>query len=167
MQAKKLIQPLAAALCMLLCFNSFAQQFEVPKTIPPFNMILTDGVTYYNASNINKSMPLMIVYFDPECEHCRQYTKNLLKNIKKFSGVQIVMICNAPGVAPVKNFVTTFKLSSYANIKVGTEGLYSATLNFYHVSVTPFTALYNSSGLLIKYYRTVPEIQQLVMQLSR
>jgi hypothetical protein len=130
-------------------------------------MILSDGATYYNASNIDKGKPLMIVYFDPECEHCQRYTKALLKDIKKLSNVQIVMICAAPGLPPVKKFVTDFGLDRYANIKVGTEGIYRATMNFYHVTVTPFTAIYNSQEQLIKYYRNIPEIQELVVQLSK
>jgi hypothetical protein len=130
-------------------------------------MVLSDGVTYYNALNIDKSKPLMIIYFDPECEHCQRYTTALLKHIKQLSKVQIVMICAAPGIPPVKKFVTGFALDKYPNIKVGTEGIYRATMNFYHVSVTPFTALYNNSGALVKYYRTVPEIQELVVQLSK
>ena len=153
---------------MLVCSVCFSQQeFDTPKNIPPFNMMLTDGATYYNASNVEKNKPLMIVYFDPECEHCQHFTKQLVKNISKFSNTQIVMICDAPGIPPVKKFVEDMGLAKYGNIKVGTEGLYHATMNFYHVDVTPFTALYNRNGVLITSYRNIPEIQTLVVQLSK
>lgn len=153
---------------MLLCSASFAQQeYDTPKNIPPFNMVLSDGVTYYNASHVEKARPLMIIYFDPECGHCQEYTKQIIKNISKFSNVQIVMICAAPGLQPLKKFIADFGLDKYKNMKVGTEGMYHATMNFYHVDVTPFTALYNKNGVLITSYRTVPTIQTLVLQLSK
>jgi hypothetical protein len=167
MQVKKITGAFVLIWCILLSQVCFAQQYDVPKTVPPFNMVLSDGVTYYNASNIDKSKPLMVVYFDPECQHCQHFTQALLKNIKKFSNVQIVMICDAPGLPPLKKFVTDFGLDGYANIRVGTEGIYRATMNFYHVDVTPFTALYNNRQELIKYYRDIPQIQELVVQLSK
>ena len=167
MLLKKLPVLLGFACWLLLPFNNFAKQFEVPKTLPPFNMLLSDGVTYYNASNIEKNKPLVIIYFDPECQHCQHFTTDILKNSKKFSNTQIVMICCVPGLPPLQKFVADFGLSKRTNIKVGTEGIYKATLNFYRVSVTPFTAVYNSKAELVKYYRTVPQIQELVMQLSK
>jgi len=167
MKLKKITCVVVLICCVLFSQVCVAQQYDVPKTVPPFNMILTDGVTYYNASNIDNSKPLMIVYFDPECQHCQHFTQELMKNIKKFSNVQIVMICDAPGIPPVKKFVADLGLASYSNIKVGTEGIYRATMNFYHVDVTPFTALYNNKQELIKYYRDIPQIHELVVQLSK
>ncbi len=151
----------------LIMVSGFCFSQDIPKTIPPFNMVLVDGVTYYNADNIEKGKPLMIVYFDPECEHCQNFTKQLVKNIAKFSNTQIVMICAAPGIPPLKKFVDQFNLGKYTNIKAGTEGMYHATMNFYNVDVTPFTALYNKSGQLITFYRTVPQIQTLVEELKK
>lgn len=150
---------------MMILPVCFAQ--DIPKTIPPFNMVLSDGTTYYNADNVEKGKPLMIVYFDPECQHCQEFTKLLIKNISKFNKAQVVMICAVPAIPPLKKFVDDFGLAKYANIKAGTEGMYHATMNFYHVDTTPFTALYNKNGTLISYYRTVPKIQTLVMQLSK
>jgi thioredoxin-related protein len=154
--------------CLLLYTACFSQQeFDTPKNIPPFNMLLSDGVTYHNADHVQKGKPLMIIYFDPECGHCQDYTKDIVKNITKFSNVQIVMICAAPGIPPLKKFVTDFGLEKYKNIKVGTEGMYHATMNFYHVDVTPFTALYDKNGVLITSYRKVPTVQALVSQLTK
>jgi hypothetical protein len=139
---------------------------DVPKGIPPFNMVLSDGATYYNADSVAKNKPLVIIYFDPECGHCQDFTKQLVKNISKFNGVQVVMICAAPGIPPLKKFVDNFGLAKYPNIKAGTEGMYHATMKFYNVDVTPFIALYNKTGALITYYRTMPQIQTIITQLK-
>src|ERR1700692_4880324 len=98
------LRSLLLGICLLFSTLSFGQQTEgytIPKNIPPFNMLLSDGVTYYNASNVQKDKPVMIIYFDPECEHCQHFTAELIKNISKFSNVQIVMICDAPGIPPL------------------------------------------------------------------
>jgi len=155
--------------CLLLCTACFSQQeYDIPKNIPPFNMLLSDGVTYHNADMVEKGKPLMIIYFDPECGHCQEYTKAIVKSIDKFSAVQIVMICAAPGLPPVKKFIADFGLDKYKNIKVGTEGMYHATMNFYHVGETPFTALYNKDAVLVKAYRkSPPSINALVSQLTK
>lgn len=130
-------------------------------------MVLADGVTYYNADNIEKGKPLMIVYFDPECQHCQAFTRDMVKSISKFSSNQVVMICSAPGIPPLKRFIQQFGLDKYANIKVGTEGMYHATMNFYKVDVTPFAALYNKNGALISFYRNVPAPAKLAKELNK
>jgi len=130
-------------------------------------MLLSDGVTYHNADKIEKGKPLMIVYFDPECQHCQEFTKQLVKNISKFSNTQIVMICATPGLPPLKKFVDQFSLTRYSNIKTGTEGMYHATMNFYKVDTTPFVALYNKDAVLITFYRTVPAINTIAKDLGK
>jgi len=160
--AQKLL--LAYLFCMM-CYVGFGQ--DIPKTIPPFNMVLADGVTYHNADKIEKGKPLMIVYFDPECQHCQAFTKDMIKSISKFSNDQIVMICSSPGLPPLKRFIEQFSLDKYANIKTGTEGMYHATMNFYKVDVTPFVALYNKDGALISFYRNVPAPTKLAKELNK
>ena len=154
---------------LLVSCLSFSQQkdFVVPKNIPPFNLVLSDGVTSFNASNLEKNKPVMIIYFDPDCEHCTQFTRSVVKNIKLFSNTQIIMICGTGSINSVKKFVRDNALNKYPVIKVGTEGIYHTTMNFYHVYITPFTALYNSNGSLIKYYRNVPAINDLVVNLKK
>jgi len=156
---KKLL--LACHLLLACCF-CFAQ--DIPKTIPPFNMLLADGVTYHNADKIEKGKPLMIVYFDPECQHCQAFTKQIIKNISTLNSVQIVMICSVPGLPPLKKFVDAFSLGKYPNIKAGTEGMYQTTLKFYNVDTTPFVALYDKDQKLITFHRSVPEISTLVKE---
>lgn len=167
MNKRKIIRTICLLYATLIAGASFAQmQNDIPKNIPPFNIVLSDGVTYYNRSNLEKGKPLMVVYFSPECGHCQELTKQLVKNISRFNNKQIVMICSVPGLPPLKKFVSDFELNKYKNIKVGTEGIYRATMNFYHVFVTPFIALYNSNGTLVTYYRNMPPIQDVIKRLN-
>lgn len=154
---------------LLFSCVSFAQQkdFVFPKTIPPFNILLSDGATYYNASNLGTNKKTILIYFDPDCEHCQSYATNIAKNSKAFTNTQIVMICASNNLKAIKKFENDYGLNKYAFIKIGTEGIYHATMNFYRVYITPFTAVYDSKGLLITYYRNVPSMNELAINLKK
>jgi thioredoxin-related protein len=156
-------------LTVLSCGIVIAQQkkFVVPENIPPFNIILSDGVTSFNADQLDKNKPLMIVYFDPDCGHCKDFTKTIVKNIKQFDKTQIVMIAGTGNVHAVNKFATENGLNKYPSFKIGTEGMNRTVMKFYRVEITPFTAVYNSSGKLIKYYREVPAINELIADLKK
>lgn len=154
---------------LLFSCVSFAQQkdFVFPKTIPPFNILLSDGVTYINTSNLAPNKKTIIIYFDPDCEHCQSYAKNIARNAKGFTSTQIIMICATSNLKAIKKFENDYGLSKYGFIKIGTEGIYHATMNFYRVYITPFTAVYNTKGLLINYYRNVPSMNELTVDLKK
>ena len=156
-------------LSLLFSCLSFSQQkeFGVPKNIPPFNLLLSDGTTSFNASNLERNKTVMIIYFDPDCEHCTQYTRSIIQNIGQFSKTQIIMICGTGSINSVKKFVTDNALNKYPGIKVGTEGIYHTVMNFYRVDITPFTAIYNTKGSLITFYRKVPAINDLIADLKK
>ena len=168
---KKQLYQSAFLLLQLILFScsSFSQQkeFTFPKSIPPFNLILSDGVTSFNASNLQKNKAVIIIYFDPDCDHCKKFINTITKNIQQFASTQIIMICSASSITPVQKFVADNALSKYSFIKVGTEGIYHATMSFYHVEITPFTAVYNTKGILISYYREAPAIKNLIADLKK
>ena len=147
------------------CFCFAQVPFVVPKNMPPFNMSLSNGSGQFNRNNLQKGRPVIIIYFDPGCDHCKKYVQTLLQHIQPFKKTQIVMISGVGELAPVQKFVQEFGLDKYPFIKVGTEGLYRPTLYFYRVEITPFTALYDAHANLIAYYRNVPTVNELVKQL--
>lgn len=108
-------------------------------------------------------MPVMIVYFDPGCEHCQAFTKNLLGKIQSFNNIQIVYITYAP-ISDVQIFEKEFNLRKYPNFKIGTEGNSFMVMRFYRPGNFPFIALYDKKGMLISYYKDVPSIQTLIQQ---
>ena len=163
-------QPLKYFLLLMVsvlfsCFCFAQQPFVVPKNIPPFNMALSNGSGQFNRDNLQKGKPVIIIYFDPGCDHCKKYVQTLVQHIQPFKKTQIVLISGVGEIAPVQKFVHEFGLDKYPFIKVGTEGLYRPTLYFYRVEITPFTALYDTHATLITYYRNVPTVNELVKQL--
>ncbi len=137
-----------------------AQTTEEKKEIPPFNILLTNS-KYFKAAEVTKNVPLVLVYFDPTCEHCKAFTANLIKNVKSFRKTQIVMISYTP-FSQVRQFETEFHLNRYSNIKVGTEGYTFVVQRYYHIDKFPFVALFNAKGSLIASYYSAPDIDQII-----
>jgi len=147
---------------MFSFYTAHSQGIDYNKKIPPFRIQLSNGDSLV-AKQLKKNMPLMVVYFDPGCEHCQAFTRNLLENIKLFNNIQIVYITYAP-ITDVQIFEKEFNLRKYSNLKIGTEGDSFIVLRLYRAAKFPFIALYDKKGMLISYYNDVPLMQTLAQQ---
>ena len=77
----------------------------------------------------------MLVYFSPDCEHCQQETRDILKNITAFGDTQIYFITDDP-MDRMNVFEKYYKLVDYPNITVGRDYNFEMIKN-YNVSGTP------------------------------
>src|SRR5579862_9039748 len=91
---------------VILCSNVvFAQQtgatdprpeFLRFPTVPPFNLLKVDSATYLTKDDIKKHHLTMIMYFSPECDHCKHQTRDILEQSDKFKDIEIVMATYQP-----------------------------------------------------------------------
>lgn len=116
--------------------------------IPPFKIRLTngEGFTY---EQVVKNQPLVLIYFSPSCEHCKEFTEALLKQKKKWANKQIVMISYVH-IRDVQAFDRLYHLSEHPNIKIGSEGQTFVVQQFYQIQRFPLVALFNKQGKLMK-----------------
>lgn len=130
-----------------ICVSLYAQQ-NSNNTIAPFKITLVNGKTYtYN--QLSKDKPVILVYFSPTCDHCKDFTEAMLKRKKDLADKQIVMISYQP-LNDVKKFDEEFHLSSNSNIKVGTEGYTFIVQKYYNIQRFPFVVEYGKGGKLSK-----------------
>jgi thiol-disulfide isomerase/thioredoxin len=132
------------------------QQFPF---IPPFKIQLMDS-TWFSKSALSEKKPTWVIYFSPDCGHCQQETEEIISNIKSLKNLQIVMIASRP-FEDVKNFYEHFMIRRFPNIKMGVDPARMVT-NFYKVEHTPFSALYNKKGDLIKAFKDAPHISEII-----
>lgn len=126
-------------------------------TFPHFNIQRPDS-TWYTHHHLPKK-PVLIVYFSPDCGHCQTETETLISNIHKLKKLHIVLITSRP-FEDMVNFHNFYRLHKFENIVVGQDPNYYVT-RFYNVKFTPFSALYNKKGKLVKSYEqgiTMPEL---------
>src|ERR1051325_8171179 len=85
---------------LFICFTSalLAQQDSVLPapykrfpTIPPMQLLLSDSTTKYTKENIPKKTPVLIVLFNPDCEHCQHEAEEIVAHKKDFQKIQIIM----------------------------------------------------------------------------
>ncbi|MCE7064802.1 peroxiredoxin [Dyadobacter sp. CY326] len=126
---------------------AFSQSALGQKKIAPFQIKLTNG-QQYTASQLAAG-PVVLIYFSPDCDHCQNFTKDMIKNYSIFANKQVVMI-TFQSMEMLKPFVTQYKLSTYPNIKVGTEGYSYIVQRYYQIKSFPYIAIYNKAGNLVQ-----------------
>jgi len=116
-------------------------------TIPPFSLLKVDSSGYLTKDNLKKNHATLIMYFSPECEHCKHQTQDLLASIDQFKDIEIVMATLLP-YNEMKEFYNYYRIADHPNIQMGRDE--KAILpGFYKIRSLPYLALYDKKGKLI------------------
>src|SRR4051812_31095370 len=106
-------------LAINICFTVFSQQNN--KTgIAPFKITLLNGKSY-SYSQLKKNTGTVLIYFSPTCDHCKNFTEELLEHESALKDKQIIMVTYVP-IEEVKPFDSLYHISAKPNFKIGTEG---------------------------------------------
>jgi thioredoxin-related protein len=132
-------------------FISVNAQSAPPKPLAPFDITLINNKNL-RAFELKKNEPVMLMYFSPDCDHCKDLTKEILKSAKTFGSKQLIMVTYFP-MSEVKKFANDLSLQNYPNIKVGTEGMSLVVQKHYNIRNFPFVVLYDKSGKVAKMFR--------------
>ncbi|GAC1526372.1 MAG: hypothetical protein NVS3B15_02260 [Sediminibacterium sp.] len=133
--------------------------------IAPFKIILVNG-HLFTYSQLKKDQPVVLVYFSPTCDHCKEFTKELIRHQVVIKNKQVVMITYEP-LNAVKEFDSFFGLSAFPNIKVGTEGYTFIVQRYYQVKRFPFIAMYHKSDKLAGVWTDQPVPEKLFLQIMQ
>lgn len=136
---------------VLVSIPGVAQQTDPPykrfPTVPPLKLLLTDSTTQFTEKDLKKDLPVFVILFSPDCDHCQKGTEELINNIDKFKKIQIVMSTIFP-FDKMKEFYNTYKLDRFKNITVGRDQYYILP-TFFRIKNMPFLAFYDKKGNLI------------------
>jgi len=131
---------------------------QVPY-IPPFKIQLADS-SWYSKANLTAKKAVLILYFSPDCGHCQLETEELITRMKELKNLQVVMITSKP-YANMAFFANYYKLRRFPSVKIGSDPQRLIS-NFYNVKFTPFSALYDKKGKLLKVYEKGIDWKELV-----
>lgn len=153
---------------LILLFTAdccWAQNKSINPAIPQYKILKADN-TYSTWAQLEKRKPVMIVYFMPDCPHCQQLIADIEKNISYFKYMQIVLITCTKSEYPymqiLSDFSKRFNLPKYKNIIMGTEYPSYKVNDYYDLQTTPFIAIYNRSGQMIKYFDKPAKINEVI-----
>lgn len=129
-------------------------------TYPPVKLLLPDSVSYFTKESITKKTPVMLMLFNPQCDHCQHETEDLVKNIEKFKDIQIVMATSMP-FDSMMNFREKYQLAKYANITVAQDTHFFLP-SFFMIKNLPFHAFYDKKKDLITAFEGSMKMEDLL-----
>lgn len=144
--------------------DSIQPPYKKFPTYPPVKLLLPDSVTYYTKTDLPKKTPVMLMLFNPQCEHCQHETEEIIKNIGKFKDIQIVMSTSMP-FDSMRAFREKYKLAQYDNIIMGHDTYYFLP-TFYMIRNMPFLAFYNKKKELISIFEGALPIDRILAVLK-
>ncbi|HUP13089.1 MAG TPA: redoxin domain-containing protein [Niastella sp.] len=126
--------------------------------VPPFTILQADS-TNLTKEHL-KHQPTIIMYFSPDCDHCKHQWADMQKRMKDLKRYQIVMVT----YQPFEEMVTLYneqKIASYSNIKMGRDTKFFLP-TFYKIQSLPFQALYDRNGELVTTFEGNVKIDKLL-----
>lgn len=149
-------------ICFLISILISSEVFS--QNLPPFKMYRSDK-TIFSAAELPKTKPVVLIYFDPDCEHCQKLMKELFQKIDAFKKAEIIMV-TFKSIEEVAAFEKLNSTQKHPNIIVGTEGTGFYLRNYYGLVTMPFTALYDKRGNLTYSYRKETPVDDLINRLK-
>jgi len=111
-------------------------------SLPNFNLLLLDSTTILSSNKIPVGKPIVLFFFSPDCEHCQAETEAVLNNIDSLKNVRFYF-ATFDSMEKLKIFNEYYDLPKYKNIVLGRDYKFFLP-RFYHITSTPYTALYDS-----------------------
>lgn len=127
--------------------DSLLLPYQKFPTFPPVKLLLPDSTSFYTKENLPKKKPVMLVVFNPQCEHCQHETEELVQHMDQFKNIHIVMTTSSP-FSDMKAFIVRYGLDRFDNIVV-TQDTHFFLLSFYMLHNLPFHAFYNKKKELL------------------
>ncbi len=125
----------------------FGQGAPSVSSVPPIDLVLTDGQKFTN-QNL-KQGPFVLVYFSPDCGHCKQFITALLQR-EKLARSKPILLASFVEINTLKSFEEAIGLGKFSNIKMGTEGGSYLIARGLSIRKFPFIALYDASHKLVR-----------------
>ncbi|MBK5273402.1 MAG: redoxin domain-containing protein [Bacteroidia bacterium] len=152
--------------CLTYTLVSFSQTDSIQAaykrfpTFPLVNLLLKDSTTLFSKDDLPKNTSVLLMIFNPGCEHCQHETEELIKNMDSFKKIQIVMATMMP-LEEMKAFIEKYKLSEYDNIIVGRD-IHYVLPGFYSISNLPYLAMYDKQGKLLSTFEGTMKMEDLI-----
>lgn len=116
--------------------------------LPNFLLLRQDS-SWLSTANLPKNRPVVITFFNPDCEHCQHEATQLANNMKKLNKVEFVWATYAPSFEEIDAFATKYKLKGLENVHFVKDVNY-AIPSFYRLKMTPYMAVYDKNKQLLK-----------------
>ncbi len=144
---------------LLIAMVGFSQK-SMTDTVPAYiRAVVMPSFTTYKApdsiaftkQDIRKGKPVLLMIFSPDCSHCQNVTKEIIKNIDHFKKSQIIMITWLP-YPDMTAFYRDYKIANYPEITMAWDKKYFF-LPYYNVRNYPKLIVYDKKGKYVKEFQ--------------
>lgn len=134
---------------------------ERTRTLPDFTAYSLDSSIVSRAELLNR--PAVLIYFDPDCDHCQREADELRKKATLLAPAQVLMLSSAP-LSALNEFAKTHRINSIANLRVAHIDRKTAYETFGFASV-PDVMIYRTDGSLAKRFRGETSVEAIARHL--
>jgi len=134
------------------------------QPLPAFSLQMVDSSANYTKEKLPKNKQVVLIWFNPDCEHCQAETKLITEHIGEFSDAHIVMATYQP-FDKMKHFYEAFEIKNYPTISMGRDKKYYLA-GYFGIKFVPFIAIYDKNYKLKKVYEGGATLEQMVAALK-
>ncbi|MCS7074301.1 MAG: redoxin domain-containing protein [Bacteroidia bacterium] len=146
-------------LSLILFFvSSFAQNQPNPKTFPEFSFVKTTGEVI-TKKNIPTGKPVIVFFFDPDCDHCQKQASWIKTILPKFSHTTLFWVSTAEMQA-IQAFQKEY-FPSATNAIFAKDTKYQFD-NYFGYSVAPSIYVFDSKGNFVKGFKNEVAAEELL-----
>jgi len=117
-------------------------------SIPEFTVYKAPDSTAFTNNDLKEKEATLLMIFSPECGHCQNETRELIKNIDHFKHTQILMVTWLP-YSEMSAFYHDYKIGEHPQITMGWDRK-DFFLPYYHVQTYPQLVVYDKHGKYVK-----------------
>jgi thiol-disulfide isomerase/thioredoxin len=130
--------------------DATANTLKTIQQIPAFTIMSAPDSIAFTSEQLQKNKPVVLVFFNPDCDHCQKETKELLAYKNELKDIQIVMSSVLP-YKLINEFYKDYNIASMPNIKMGQDVNYALGKK-YRPARFPGIYIYDASGSLAKVF---------------
>jgi thioredoxin-related protein len=153
-----------SVIAICLACGAFAQidtarQYFKSPYIPAFNIRKVPDSSSFTNTMLQKKKPTILIFFDPDCDHCQEATKKLTAKIDLLKGAQVLMV-TVMDFKRTQKFYDTYKIADYPNITITRDAAFDLP-RFYQVGSIPDIYVYDKNGKLLNHYMHTISVEEI------
>jgi hypothetical protein len=121
---------------------------EKLRTFPPFKLLRPDSTAFMPKNELPARQPVLLMLFNPSCEHCRQTIREWKAAPGTFDKVSRLLVTTAP-LPEMRDFIREFGLDAIPDLTVARDPDFNLPV-FFGLSHFPYLAFYNRKKELIR-----------------
>jgi thiol-disulfide isomerase/thioredoxin len=148
-------------------YNALKGKKEIsdPGTLPDFSFVNVEQEdASFSRDNLKDGTETVIMYFGPDCDHCRALANEIRDQINLFKDVEIIYISNVDQ-NKILNFRKFFGFEKYHNIHFCRD----VDGKFYYYfgdMFVPSTYIYGKDGKLKRYIKAKIQLKDILKELD-